>query len=90
MRLAVDDEFRTICREILAENLSPAEWAAIESDDMFQNDHYVGGYDATEQAFCFSHYTAGGEEYWFQLSLPEVQAVLVGEVAVIDARPAER
>lgn len=90
MRLAVDDEFRTICREILAENLSPAEWAAIESDDMFQSHHYAGGYDATEQAFCFSHYTADGEEYWFQLSLPEVQAVLAGELPVLAARPAER
>jgi hypothetical protein len=90
MQLAADDEFRAICREILAEDLSPTQWAAIESDDMFQSEHYAGGYDATEEAFCFSHYTADGEEYWFQLSLPEITAVVAGDLAVLDARLAER
>jgi hypothetical protein len=89
MQIAVDDEFRAICRDILAENLSPVQWAAIESDDMFQSEHYAGGYDATEEAFCFSHYSADGEEYWFQLTTAEIQAVLTGRLSVLNARPAD-
>lgn len=89
MSLQIDDEFVTICREIVADGDSDAEWAEIESDDMFQSEHYAGGYDADEQAFCFSHYVSDGEEQWFQLTLVEVQAAAAGERPAIKVRPAD-
>jgi hypothetical protein len=86
--LAVDDEFRTMCREIVAEDHSEEEWSEIESDDMFQSESYVGGFEETEQAFTFSHYAPDGQEYWFQLTLGEVRAIAAGENPVLDLRPA--
>ncbi|MBP9752793.1 MAG: hypothetical protein KBD31_03175 [Proteobacteria bacterium] len=44
----------------------------MESDDAFQTDHYVGGYDSTENAFCFSYYNDNNEEYWFQIKLSDI------------------
>jgi hypothetical protein len=89
MQLPMNAELRTLCREIVAENKSVEEWAEIESDDMFETESYEGGFDATEEAFCFSHYTEDGEESWFQLTLSEVQAIAAGEDRVVEARPAE-
>jgi hypothetical protein len=89
MQLLIDPEFRAMCREIAGENRPEEEWAEIESDDMFQSDRYEGGFDATEEAFCFSHNAEDGQEYWFQLTLSEVQAIAAGEDPVIQARPAE-
>lgn len=86
MQLAIDSEFRTICREIVAENQTEEEWAEAESDDMFQSESYEGGYDADEEAFCFSHYAPDGQEYWFQLTLAEAKAVAKGEDPVIEIR----
>jgi hypothetical protein len=80
-------EFRSLCREIVAENQTEEEWAEMESDDMFQSESYVGGYDADEEAFCFSHYAPDGEEYWFQVTLPEVQEVAAGGNPVVEVRP---
>ena len=56
---------------------------------MFQSDHYCGGYDADEKAFCFSYYKSSNEEYWFQLTLSEVQAIVQRAVKEIQMRPAE-
>ena len=89
MQLHIDAEFVTICRQIVEENKSDEEWAEIESDDMFESDHYAGGYDADEEAFCFSHYDATGEEHWFQVTLAEVQAIAAGEERAIEVRLAE-
>jgi hypothetical protein len=89
MQLAVDAELRALCREIVGENRSEEEWAEVESDDMFESESYEGGFDATEQAFCFGHFDQEGEEYWFQLTLSEVQAIAQGASPAIDARPAE-
>jgi hypothetical protein len=89
MQLVIDSELRTLCREIVAEKRSAEEWAEMESDDMFETESYEGGFDATEEAFCFSHYTEGGEESWFQLTLSEVQALAAGEDRAIEVRPAE-
>lgn len=89
MQLVIDPELRTLCREIVSENHSEEEWAEIESDDMFQSESYEGGFDATEEAFCFSRHTEDGEEQWFQLTLSEVQALAAGEDLVIEARPAD-
>ena len=84
-----DGEFRRLCAEIVAEALSETQWAERESDDMFQTEHYSGGYDATEAAFCFSHYREDGSEWWFQLSLDDVARVARGDPVILDERPSE-
>ena len=88
MQIVPDEEFLAICREIVAEDHSDEEWAEIESDDMFQTDSYCGGYDAIEEAFTFSYYAPDGEEYWFQLTLAEINALAAGRQISIEGRPA--
>ena len=51
MKIPPDAEFVEICGEIHAENLTVAEWREIESDDMFQSEHFCGGFEAIEDAF---------------------------------------
>jgi hypothetical protein len=86
MKITVTDEFRSICQEITKENRSIEKWAAVESDDMFQTESYCGGYDSDEGAFCFSCYDSHGNEYYFQLSLEEIEKVLNYELTDFDAR----
>lgn len=78
MDIPVTEALRAICQEIVREARSDDEWAELESDDMFQGDSYVGGYDSTEGSFCFSYYSPGGEEYWFQMTLYEVGLIADG------------
>lgn len=75
MNIKIDDNFLLIAKAILSFNKNNDEWSAIESDDMFQTERYEGGYDATEEAFCFSYYDIEGKEYWFQLSLDEIKQI---------------
>lgn len=89
MQIQIDTEFLTLCEEILKENHSLEEWREIESDDMFQSPHYEGGFDATEDAFCFSYYDSEGGELWFQLTLSEMMEVVAGELKSIEARRAD-
>ena len=89
MHIEVSEEFRRICREIVAEGKSLSEWAETESDDMFQSPSFVGGYDADEEAFCFSFYDNERAEHWFQLTLDEIRRVDDGSLERIDLRPAE-
>ena len=65
MQLPVDQEFRAICKQIIKEARTLAEWAEIESGDMFQSARYCGGFEADEGAFTFSHYDEDGREIWF-------------------------
>lgn len=90
MKLKVDDELRAILRGIANESKSADEWAEIESDDMFQSENYVGGYDADEMAFCFSCYSQGREEYWFQIDLSEINRVLAGDLSSIEMTLADK
>jgi hypothetical protein len=69
-----ENEFYQICEEIILENKSISQWAAIESDDMFQSGKYEGGFDATGMEFCFSVFV-NNVEYWFQLSLDSIQEI---------------
>jgi hypothetical protein len=62
------------CKEIIAENKTVAEWAEIESDDMFQAGRYEGGFDATGMEFCFS-VCIDDVEYWFELSLDTIYKI---------------
>ena len=88
MEIPVDHEFLTLCDEILKQNLSLQKWREIESDDMFQSRRYEGGFDATEDAFCFSYYQPDGDELWFQLELSQIAEVVAGKKTSIEARKA--
>ncbi len=66
-----------------------SEWIATESDDMFTTAHYVGGFDATEKAFCFSYFDSESGEYWFQFSLPDALDLVSNHIKELDAIPAE-
>ena len=88
MKKKVDAELLYIFDQIIKENNSENEWAKIESDDWIQTDNYEGGYDATESEFCFSYY---GEEceFWFQISLQEMQDYILKEkeyIEMVEAR----
>ncbi len=76
MNIKVDLELKDICEEILKENKTMSEWALIESSDMFQSKHFIGGYDATEEAFCFSYYDDQGKEFWFQFTLDQAKEII--------------
>ncbi|MCP5023327.1 MAG: hypothetical protein GY930_16345 [bacterium] len=76
--IPIDAELRGICTEILAEGKSVAEWADVESDDLFQTDSFCGGFDATEMKFCFSWYAPGGGVVGFQFPLAQVEAIAEG------------
>lgn len=89
MNIPVTNEFKAICSEIISLAKTDEEWAAIESDDMFQSQHYIGGFDATELAFCFSYFDPEGIEYWFQLTKAEISEVLAGRRSSVAARPAD-
>jgi hypothetical protein len=86
--LSVDDELRALCLRIVEEGLDEDQWALSESDDMFQSEHFAGGYEALERAFCFSYYDASATEYWFQIPLQDVQRIARGEDMEIPVRPA--
>ena len=87
--LKVDDEIQRICRQIVAQGLDLHQWAQRESDDMFQTEHYSGGYESSDRAFCFSHYDKAGEERWFGLTLEQVGQVARGEAVHIILRTPE-
>ena len=89
MRIPVDREFSNLCEEILKEGRSIEEWREIEADDMFQTPHYTGGFDATEDAFCFSYYDPDGSEFWFQLTLSEMREAAAGILEFLEARTPE-
>lgn len=90
MQVQVTNEFAEICRRILAESRSEEEWALVESDDMFQTENYIGGFDATEMEFCFSYFDASRHEFWFQCTLAQVADIARGRVPELEARPASR
>lgn len=87
MFIPINEELKSICRQILEQNYSLEEWAGIESDDMFQTDSFEGGFDATENEFVFSYF--GDKEYWFQLSMSEVTRIINGDDLKIKSISAE-
>ena len=88
MKHVPDEYFYKIVSTILKENISTDEWALIESDDMFQEGNYEGGFDATEMKFCFSVYIVA-KEYWFQLSLDTIQKINSKEIKEVEIREAD-
>ena len=43
---------------------------------MFQSPRNSGGFDATEDAFCFGYYDSDGGELCFQLELSQIAEVV--------------
>ena len=86
MKIKLDQEFMEICSKIIKENKNDHQWALIESSDMFQTDHYCGGYDGTENAFCFSYYNLEGKELWFQLTLNQIKQIIDGKIFSIEVK----
>lgn len=79
MIIRIDKNLKEIAQEIIKENLTESEWSERESCDWFQKDNIVGGYDKDENAFCFSYYDENNDEYWFQLTMNEVNEINDGE-----------
>jgi hypothetical protein len=52
--MKVDEELTGICREIMSEGKTEAEWAEVEASDWFQTDKYCGGFDADDREFGFT------------------------------------
>ena len=88
MQVPIRKDLVSICKEITAERKSVAQWSEIESSDMFQSAEYVGGFDADEEAFCFSYFDSV-QEYWFQFSLKEASLLADGKIVDIAMIPAE-
>jgi hypothetical protein len=83
MNVPVPDELRRIAAAIVAESKTFAQWAEIESCDMFQDGGVVGGFDATEGEFTFSYFRPDGE-IWFQLSIEQLKLIASGQVPEIE------
>ncbi len=88
MKHKIKDSFKEICEQIIGENKTLEEWSEVESSDMFQNEDYNGGFDATEEEFCFSLYE-NDKEYWFQFPLEDIQKILSEEITTITVREAD-
>lgn len=84
--LQLTPEFVAICQSILDRQLDEEEWARVESDDEFQSERFVGGFDATEMAFSFSSYDSVGGESWFQLNLSQIAQVVHGDLTTVSSR----
>ena len=89
IEIKIDLEFKQICSDILKKSKKNEAWSLIESSDMFQSPKYSGGYDADEQAFCFSYYDEAGKEFWFQVTLEEIEKIINGTVTELTVRSPE-
>lgn len=89
IEIPINDEMQSICKEIKFKQFSDEKWSEIESDDMFQANGFVGGYDADEKEFCFSYIHASGIEYWFQFNLNLANEIASGSKPAIIGREAE-
>ena len=89
MEIVVDNQLKEICASIESQALNENEWADKESDDEFQTQNYCGGFDADENAFCFSYFTPSGSELWFQFNLNEASLIKSGALLKLGAREAE-
>lgn len=77
-----------VAKKIVDSNNDGKSWALAESDDMFQEGSYIGGYDADEEAFFFSYFDQE-KEYWFQLSMNDITKVALGDIKIIDIRESD-
>ena len=88
MEIPITNELIKICKEIADKNYSEKQWAEMESDDMFQNNSFCGGFDADENEFCFSYFSPDGNEYWFQIDISSAIQIAEGNKKQITGRVA--
>ncbi len=87
MKITINDDFRSICKQIQDENRTLEQWAEHESDDMFQAGGFKGGFNPLESEFCFSYHDTEGNEHWVQIPLDDVPKILSGELNEIEGEP---
>lgn len=89
IKIPINTDLKSICDEIVDDNLTDEQWAAIESDDTFKRESIVGGYDADESAFCFSYFDDEKKEYWFQFDIGTAKKIAEGIEISVEGRPAK-
>ena len=85
MKLEVNDELKSICKDILEENKTGDDWAKVEAEDWFQTDNFCGGFEKATNGFAFSYYE-NEKEFWFDLKLSDVSEILNGNIKTIECR----
>jgi|GEM_PF-755609 len=85
----INDNFVAIAKQIVAEGKSLEQWVEIESDDLIQLGDYEGGLDADEGEFCFSWWR-GDDEFWFQVSLEQIEEIARGHDVELHGRKADQ
>jgi len=88
-QLLIEREFSNILKEIRSEKKTIVEWREIESSDMFQSENYCGGFDSIEDKFTFSYYSNHSEEFWFELTLEQIDKILTGEIKKLELKKSE-
>jgi hypothetical protein len=78
MKLIIDDNFRAICRTIVTEYDATGEASLIESDDIYQETNFCGGWESSVRRFGFSFYAPDGGDYIFSFTLDEARIVANG------------
>ena len=81
----VDPELIEICKDIKKIGLSTEDWEDHQSDDGIQTDTYTGGYFGAEVQFSFDFFDEDGVQYWFELRLDDIDAILAGEIETLVA-----
>lgn len=74
--IALDEDFREICKRIRDRRWTKSEWSKHCYEDMFQYARFNGGFEADEGpdglgAFWFSWYDSDDREWWFEVTLEE-------------------
>ena len=89
MKHMIESELRDICQDIVDRDQSLDEWREMESSDEFQGERYHGGFEAEEDAFCFSYYGDDSMELFFQFTLEEAADIASGAQKAVEAREDE-
>ena len=87
--LKIESEFIKILKEIKSQNRVLSKWREIESSDMFQSEKYCGGFDSIEDKFTFSYYADKKQEFWFEITLEEIDKILKGEINNLEVRKSD-
>lgn len=78
MQLVIDDDFRCICKQIIADFDARGEASLVWSDDQYQADKFCGGWEPESRRFWFSFYAPDGGDYIFSFTLDEARVVANG------------
>jgi len=89
-KLKVNNDLLGILNKINSESKTIEQWRENESSDMYQTSNYCGGFDSIENEFTFSYYDEKSTEYWFQLSLDNIDKLISGQITEIEMRLADK